>query len=61
MGHSPKIKSKAEESDPDGLHSRTITFLLATGVSRIYSINKLMIIAKGEEPHTSDQTSKRVS
>jgi len=37
MGHNPKIKSKAVESNPDGLRSRIITSILATGVSRIYS------------------------
>jgi len=37
MGHSPKIKPKAEESGLVGLRSGTITSLLATGVSHICS------------------------
>jgi len=37
MGHSPITKPNIVESGPDGLRSGTITSLLITGVSRIYS------------------------
>jgi len=61
MGHSPTRKPKTVESNPDGLRSGTITSLLTPGVLASAHINKLMIIAKREEPHTSNQTRKKVS
>ena len=49
MGHNPITKPKPVKSSPGGLRSGIIPSLLTSSASHI---NKLIIIAKGEEPHT---------